>query len=147
MELFCQSRRMMSIDNIPYRLEQTITHGGTEETIASGPIGCMERCRDNSDCKVWCISKYSNPVIDNSKSAIFRDSFSTLDIRSKRVPFTRILTINFFHLRQVVRVDVSVNVQMNTSNQLPLLDGSAKTSTATNHSEHFHQLISVFSRN
>ena len=43
----------MSIDNIPYRLEQTITYGGTEETVASGPIGCMERCRDNSDCKVY----------------------------------------------------------------------------------------------
>ena len=47
LELFCQSRRMMSIHNLPYRIEENITPGGN-----SGPIGCMERCRDNSDCKV-----------------------------------------------------------------------------------------------
>jgi len=131
LELFCQSRRMMSIHNLPYRIEENITPGGN-----SGPIGCMERCRDNSDCKVNYF------ILDYWISMVFRDTSTTMGIWSKHVLFTRILMINFFHLWKMVRPEFSVKVKLiHTMIHFRLLDESVKTTIATNLRKYSYPLI------
>ena len=121
----------MSISNLPYRIEENITPGGN-----SGPIGCMERCRDNVDCKVNYF------ILDNWISMVFRDTSTTMDMTWKHVLFTRILKINFFQMWKVVRPELSVENQMiHTMIHFRLLDESVKITIATNLSKYSYPLI------